>query len=493
MSNPESLAINDKVPIQKARSRFGRLLERRILRFIQNNNILRPGERVVVGVSGGPDSTLLLLTLAHLKKELNIDLSVSHYDHKLRSKNEACADFEYVANLAQTLNLRFTFGSGDVRSASVDGQLSLEEAGRQLRYSFLAEEASRLKSQVVTVGHTANDQAETVLLHIIRGSGLRGLAAMAPRTSWPLGDGPDLARPLLALSRNDIIRYCQEESLIPRLDPSNHLLEASRNRVRHELLPALLQFNPKVEDALCRLAEAASNDADYLDNAASLLWIKLANKNAGQVVFPVPALTNLEWAMTSRLLRRAVQHLAGPGSELGTVHLKAVWAALHKQSDGVSLPYGLTAIVDKDNLRIGAPTVPTKATPIIERDLILPGRTVIGRWMVEAKYIDIPTIDNLTAGPLEAYLDSEVIGPQLTVRSRRPGDRISPLGLGGEKKLQDLLVDAKLPAEQRDAVPLVCASWGIAWVVGYRIDQRAAVSPKTKQVVHIKFRDQGPT
>ena len=292
---------------------------------------------MVAGVSGGPDSTLLIRCLAHLQGVLDIRLSIAHYDHGLRSRAEAQDDSDYVAGLAKDLDLPFTIGRGQVRKEARARRMSVEETARRLRYAFLATEARRLKAQAVTVGHTSSDQAETVLLHIMRGSGLRGVAAMSPRSSWPTGEGPDLVRPLLDLSRDDSLRYCAEEAIKPRIDPSNSSLNADRNRVRLQLMPELSKFNPRVERALCRLATAAAIDSSYLGRRRRGGLADAGHER--KTVSPSwtdSGLAKLEQAIAFRILRLAALRLAKPATELTTRHLTALAEMLHKQRSQLS-------------------------------------------------------------------------------------------------------------------------------------------------------------
>ena len=473
----------------RTKSRFGRSLERSILRFIRKHSLLRPGERVVAGVSGGPDSTLLIHCLAHLQGVLDIRLSIAHYDHGLRSRAEAQDDSDYVAGLAKDLDLPFAFGRGQVRKEARARRMSVEETARQLRYAFLAAEARRLKAQAVTVGHTSSDQAETVLLHIMRGSGLRGVAAMSPRSSWPTGEGPDIVRPLLDLRRDDSLCYCAEEAIKPRIDPTNSSLNADRNRVRLQLMPELSKFNPQVERALCRLATTAAIDSSYLDAAAEAVWPTLATEKDGVTILDRLGLAKLEQAIAFRVLRLAALRLAKPATELTTRHLTALAEMLHKQQASVSLPGALMATLEGDYLLIARDSTSIRPAPMLtKQELAVPGHTRVGPWLVEANYSEGPYLGTSFPSGFEACLDAHAVGSQLVVRSRCPGDWLRPLGLGGKKKVQDLLVDAKTPARQRDAVPLVCAPWGIVWVVGHQIDERAAVRPTTEEILHLRFK-----
>jgi tRNA(Ile)-lysidine synthase len=476
-----------------AASRFGQRLERLVLRFAREQGLFAGQKRVLVAVSGGPDSVALLLILAHLRDALHLELWVAHFDHGLRRRTQGEGERSFVARLADELGLPFLFGRGDTRAHGRQHSLSLEEAARVLRYAFLSSQAERLGADAVATGHTASDQVETVFMHIIRGSGLAGIAGMQPCSPWPFPGHTELAlvRPLLAVSRRQSERYCQEEGLSPCLDATNLLLEPLRNRVRHELLPLLRRYNPQVEQALLRLAGAASADAAYLDETADLFWQTLAQRSERSVQFPRLELAALAPALQSRLLLAAAQYLIGDTSQIEAIHLQSMQTALAVRGPSrgkhrVSLPGGLVFAAQGQSVRL---TVGEEAParPIPETPLALPGRTKVGGWRVEAKILTAGAVGP-TDDPYEAFLDLDGVGSGLTVRSRRPGDRLRPLGLGGEKKLQDLLVDAKVPQDQRDGVPLVCAAWGIAWVVGNRLDERAKVGQNAPSVLRLRFR-----
>jgi len=473
-------------------SPFTKGLAGRVLRFVRQRCVLLPGEHVLAAVSGGQDSMALVLILVRLAEELGIQLTVAHFDHMLRSRQEAHDDESAVRGLAVRLGLPLVAGAGDVPARVRQRRESIEEAARHLRFDFLRREARRLKARVVALGHTRDDRAETVLLHLLRGSGLDGLIGLRPRSAWPLparpgGRGPSLARPLLEITRAETLRYCREAGLTPREDPTNLLLQATRNRLRHEVVPLLRRLNPRLDEALCRLGEAAAEDIDYLEAAANAEWRSQASLEDDGVVFPRRAFTSLPPALRARLLRRAVHRLAGAGVDLEAVHIAAVEDALAKRRASVSLPHSLAASVGMRDVRISRSDRATPP-PINETALAVPGRTHVPGWTVAAEIVEPPSPQPRPRTRFEAWLDADAVGPQLIVRSRRPGDRLRPLGLSGEKKLQDLLVDARVPREERDAVPLVCASWGIAWVVGHRLDERAALGQHTRSAVRLRFR-----
>ncbi|HXG42106.1 MAG TPA: tRNA lysidine(34) synthetase TilS [Dehalococcoidia bacterium] len=458
-------------------------LRSRLSRFLAHSGALRPGERVLVALSGGPDSTALLVLLHSLRDEMGLELVAAHFDHGLRPHAETAADLEYCQDLARALGLPLLTGRGDTASHARERGLSLEEAARELRYRFLAQQAAQAGAGVVATGHTASDQAETVLLHLLRGSGLDGLAGMRPRAPWPYGPGPQLARPLLCLWREDTERCCRALGIVPRRDPTNLEPGPLRNRIRLRLLPLLRELNPRIEEALVRLASLAAQAVDFLEGEASRHWQEVAWAEAHQVRLDRRRLLATPPAIASRLLRRAYAHLAGPGREPEAVQVEQGLRVAARGRGQVSLPQGIVLEATAREVRLRRGLWPL-ASPLPDTPLRVPGLTEVDGWVFRAELVPPPASPR-TASPYEAYLDADAVGTELTVTARRRGDRLRPLGLGGEKKLQDLLVDAKVPAEERDRVPIVRCRWGIAWVVGLRLDERAAVGPRTRLAVHL--------
>jgi tRNA(Ile)-lysidine synthase len=477
-------------------------LDRRVLRYVRDRAVLRPGERVLAAVSGGPDSTALLLILSRLAPSLDLTLTAAHFDHGLRGRLAARRERSYVEALCRRLGVPLQVGAGDTRAQARTHGLSREEAARELRYAFLAEAAAAAGCTVVATGHTAGDQVETVLLHIIRGSGLAGLAGMTARGPWPLSgrEGLDVGRPLLCLRRQETADYCREEGLEPVVDPSNVSPAFLRNRVRLELLPLLRQYNRRIDSALLRLAEAAGADLAVLEGMAADV---LSPGGGGQaVVLCRRRLAELPEGLRRHALRLAVRRLLGDLRDLHGDHIDALLAGLARGVGyHLDLPRGLRFDVGYEEATLAlereegaafrpAPSSVFQTAPP-EAPLTVPGVTSWGPWLVEAELRPAdggpPAVD-----PWQAWLDADVTGEDLRVRSWRPGDRFRPLGLGGEKKLQDFFVDARIPRAQRDAIPLVCGKPGIVWVVGHRIDERARVTEATHRLLRLRFRRVAP-
>jgi tRNA(Ile)-lysidine synthase len=288
---------------------------------------------------------------------------------------------------------------------------------------------------------------------------------------------------LLFLRREEIERYCREAGVTPRRDPTNDMLAATRNKIRHELMPMLRRLNPRIEEALARFAIAAGEDAEYLADLAAHRFTDSAAFEGSQVSLRRQELRRLPPALASRVVRLAFALAHGAAADLEAVHIEAVLEALSGPPGSHSLPGGVTASIDHVNLIVGkgAPAPSATIEPVA---LPVPGRVLAGAFLIEARLGVPPAIAHTTISSEES-LDADKTGADLTVRSRCPGDRLRPLGLGGEKKLQDILVDAKVPARERDGVPLVCSGHQIVWVVGHCIDERYALHPTSRRAIHL--------
>jgi tRNA(Ile)-lysidine synthase len=463
-----------------------RALAGRVRRFIGEEGLIQAEDRVLVAVSGGADSTCLLLVLASLRKSLGFELTAAHFDHGLRGKRAASSERRTVELLCRSLDVPLRVGAGKVSKFAKVAKRSTEDAARVLRYEFLAGVASELGCKAIATGHTKDDQAETVLLHLIRGSGLRGLAGMASAAPVPAqgarASDVRLIRPLLVLSRNETERCCREAGVTPVIDPSNRSLAFTRNRVRRELLPALRSFNPRIESALFDLANSAAADDAALDALAR----SLVEERKGGVAIAKPTLRAAPEALQSRAVRVAFAKVAGDSRELGRRHVEAVLRGARSPSGALDLPRDVVVEVQRSTVIFRQNEGAPRALPARGVSLTVPGAARFGGWCFEATVAPAPRDWRAGRDPLQAYLDLSVCNGRLTVRRRRNGDRFQPLGLSGEKKLQDFFVDAHVPRSERDATPLVCAGGRIAWVVGQRPADWAKVPSGARRTVRVR-------
>ncbi|HJX13072.1 MAG TPA: tRNA lysidine(34) synthetase TilS [Dehalococcoidales bacterium] len=461
-----------------------------VLRFIRQHRLVARGEKLLVAVSGGPDSVCLLHVLTQLRGELGIELHVAHLDHRLRGADGA-ADAEYVVDLARRLGIPITVASRDVRAYRAQHRVSLEEAAREVRYAFLAEVAQETGTAKAAVGHTADDHIETILMHLIRGSGPRGLRGLLPAGRWPY-PGTDLTvvRPLLEISRRETAAYCRRYKLGPHTDTTNLSGEPLRNRIRRQLLPQLKKYNPQVAEALRRMARLAADDLEFIEGEAVMRGEELVKTAGGAVAIDKNGFNALPPALKRHLLRAGIEGLLGSLKDIEAGHIEKVLEALDKPAGKViGLPDGLTFTIEYDRYVLGADPAALCPFPKLEKEveLKIPGRTVVPGWEIEADIMSTAAAGGGQGGDFTATFDYAKTGEKLTVRRRRPGDRFQPLGLGQAKKLNAFMIDARVPRAWRQRVPVVSAGDRIIWAVGYRIGEPVKVTPQTKKVLVLKF------
>ncbi len=455
-----------------------------VRRAIKTYRLVQPGEGVVVAVSGGTDSVVLLHCLLRLRAEWSLTLHAAHFDHRLRETSQQ--DALFVEELASSWGLSATIESwgGEAKRAR-----SLQAEARRARYRFLEEVASQVGATKIALGHHRDDQAETVLLHLLRGSGLRGLRGMLA-----LREGRFI-RPLLEVGREDIEGYVKAHQLSFVEDPTNQSIRYLRNRIRWKLLPLLQrEYNPAMARTLARMAAFVAEDEGYLEARAGEAFDALADFQGSGICMSLVSLRGLAPAIRRRILDRAIRSVA-PGAYLTAAHLGAVerLTAPGGQS-AVALPHGQKAWRSGGFLYLGR-REGERRSPVRE-ELSVPGEVVIREWgiRVEAAILPRAMADVPGSDPDRAYIDWKQVSPPLEVRSWRPGDRFRPLGLQGHKKLQDLFVDAKIPREERGRVPVVSDQRGVLWVAGFRIDERGRVGRATEQVLFLAIhREKNPT
>ena len=325
-------------------------------RFVVRNSLVRAKETVVVGVSGGADSVCLLHILVSLRERLDIKVHVAHLNHLLRGA-ESDGDAKYVSRLAKKLGVAVTIESRDVRAYQATHRLSLEDAARQVRYRFFAEVAERVGAGRIAVGHTADDQAETILMHLVRGAGPTGLMGMRPLTVWtsPGLAGLTVIRPLLAVSRGETQAYCRQHRFSPRADSSNLSLSPFRNRIRQELMPLLRVYNPRIGEALIRTSGTLAADLSFLEEYVSEVWPKVAIEENGAIVLDRDSVVSLHPAVQCHLLRRVTREVLGDLEDIEWKHIEKMRDGLTlRKGKRVILPRRLTLSVEGRKIRVSA-------------------------------------------------------------------------------------------------------------------------------------------
>jgi tRNA(Ile)-lysidine synthase len=466
--------------VERARRRS----ENAVRRFMDEERLWPADGRLLLAVSGGPDSTALLLILARLAQRRALQLSVAHFDHGLRSEEQRTAERAAVVGLCAEAGLPLLTRDGDVRSLARRRKVSIEEAARQARYEFLAEAALEAGCSTVATGHTGSDQAETVLMHILRGSGLAGLGGMTPRSPWPVAghEGLTLVRPLLGLARQETLAYCRDSGVTPVEDESNKSTEFLRNRLRLELLPRMRELNPRVDEALVRLAEAARSDVAYLDRLAEAAIVERqpGSERLDRTVLRV-------WPSSLRMsaLRLAWRQLVGDTQALSARHLQAMERLVLQghTGDHLDLPRGVSAQLMREALELRLGEGKDAALPEEAVVLPVPAAVRYGPFVVSVSLTE-PEV-NVSA---KAEVNSEAVDMGVRVRRRRSGDRFQPLGMTETKKLQDFFVDAHVPREERDRVPIFETQRGIVWLGGLRIAEWARPRPG-KPTIWLTYRN----
>ena len=442
--------------------------------------------RLVAAVSGGPDSLALLHALHCIRDSHSLSLFVAHVDHGLRTNSAQDADF--VRERAAALGLPCTVIAVDVPRRP-DGSFS-EAAARDARYRALTSVAAQTGASVIATGHTADDQAETVLLHAVRGAGLAGLRAMSILSDAPIDDGAGvrLFRPLLGVGRSETQAYCRELGLSPLQDGTNDDVRIPRNLVRLKVVPLLERLNPQAVAALARLADTAGGALDFMEVALDAEWPAMASASDGAVSLDRERFRALHSALQGLAVRRAHRQARGTIGTLDAVHVEdALRLANGPSGKEAALTGGARMEVRHGELVFHPPGDRPQLPPFEgERQLSVPGVTSVQDWRVEAEYVPVP--ESLQSPSFTAHLDADSLGGQLCMRGRRPGDRFQPLGMErGSKKLQDYFVDAQVPRQERDSVPLLVSPMGVVWVAGHGIAHWARVTPATHRVLKMEL------
>ena len=451
------------------------------------------GRRLVLAVSGGPDSLAMLYALHRLRDESGPTLHVAHLDHRLRGE-DSVADAEFVAQTCSQLSVECTVEAENVPGFQKEYRLSPEEAAREVRYRFLARVAEQVGANTVTLGHTSNDQVETVLMNIVRGSGLRGLRGMTPVSKRNIaGHDTMLFRPLLSLSKQDTIAYCEALDLNPRIDDSNLSTEMTRNRIRLELVPILQELNPAIGDAVLRLSTNADEALTFVDRAVDLAWSEVISIEGSAVRIDRERLRELDSKVRSPLLLRAIANVKGDSRGIERVHVDdATRAILESPGSRLDLPGGILLSVEHGAALLLGEDHAIATTTFEASSLTVPGVTKAGEWRITTERVESSSGNGLRDEDQhspERFVERFGCAIEVTslqVRSRLPGDRFQPLGMTGTKKLKDFMIDEKIPTSRRDSVPLIVTSQGIAWVVGYRIAEWAKVHGDAHEFLEIR-------
>lgn len=448
---------------------------KKVKQTIKKHSMLKGGERVLVGLSGGPDSVSLLHVLSELREEWRLSLYALYVDHGLRPEKTPY-EIDFCADLTERLNVPFSVKRVDVMEFSEKENLSIQEAARHLRYLAFEEHAFQIEADRIATGHNADDQAETLVMRLLRGSGPKGLSGIPPVRGM-------FIRPLIMVERNEIENYLDEEGIRFVIDTSNLKQDYLRNRLRHEVMPLLKKYNPNLTGTLCRTATIFREENAYMEIAVTKSLMRLiSRKTRDKIELFISPLEHMEKVILRRTLIRAIEETRGLRG-IGLEHIEEIISLIKTGSSGsrIYLPGGIRVIKDYSTLVI------TSAPPrkLGEHVLQVPGETVLK----EAGLVLISSVNDDSTGTgdgkTEAAFDFDMLRLPLRVRSRQAGDFFYPAGFGKRKKLQDYFVNEKVPRDLRDTVPLLLSGEDIIWVVGYRMDDRYRIKSSSARALRI--------
>lgn len=472
LSETRSSASTDNIVLRTVRDTIARY------------EMFAPGDKVLIGVSGGPDSVALTHILKTIAAEYDIRLAIAHLNHGLRGL-ESDRDAEFVDALAGKLRLPFYLEKRDVRAFQRQRRLSPEEAARRIRYEFYKAVAIQNGFDKIALGHHRDDNAELILMNLLRGSGPLGLSGIAPVRNGRI------IRPLIHLKRTEILDYISARGLAYVTDSSNTDPAYRRNQIRQHLIPMLKEaYNPGIVDSLNRLGELVRAEDRWMDQALEPIFRKCVwlDTNA-QISLALAALRDLDVAAARRIIRKAV---LGVKQDLRSITFRHVDSVLKLAQQGqrcgsLNLPGGLLVVREAETLTIKKERRGSRTEQDEYRYTVAgPGTTPIPEAGAAIRLVDIgcdDVPDFRQLGKTRALFDRDSLHFPLIIRNFRPGDRFSPLGVSGTQKLKKFFINNKVPPSQRKVCPLLLSAEKIVWIAGHRIDNSAKIGPHTKRVL----------
>jgi tRNA(Ile)-lysidine synthase len=452
------------------------------------------GDKIIVALSGGPDSICLLHILQELKDLYGIQLYAAHINHCLRGE-ESDGDEEYVKRICSEFQIPLYVKRVDIHKYSLDKGLSCETAGREVRYSFFKELMFQIKAQKVALAHNSNDQAETLLMRIMRGTGIDGLKGITPVRDKVY------IRPILCLNRSEIEKYCVENDLKPRIDSSNLENIYNRNRVRLELIPYIQNnFNPDIVNTLNKFAELATIDSNFIEEIAEEKYNIFINRFNEKIILEAAVFREKE-AVLSRVIRKAIINLLGTANNFDSTHIYDI-ISLQTQGTGkkIMLPHNVIVENIYSNIHLYV-EYNTDKKPVEHFDKVIHIEELreadFNKNMltincdeaggdVEFRVLNRGDGIDFKEDRFKKYFDYDNITENIIIRIRKEGDRFSPYGMRGQKKLKDYFMDLKIPRDERDRTPLLCIDNKIAWVIGYRTSEDFKVTKETEKVLEVR-------
>ncbi|EQF57794.1 tRNA lysidine(34) synthetase TilS [Clostridioides difficile] len=455
----------------------------KVLSTINKHNLIQKGDKIVLGLSGGPDSVCLLHVLNRLKKDFNIEIYAAHLNHQIRGI-EAQKDALYVSKLCEDMGIIFFVKSINVPKYCENEGLSLEEGARKLRYEMFYEIKDKIKANKIAIGHNLNAQAETVMMRIMRGTGLKGLKGIDY-----IRDNC-IIRPILDVERNEIEEYCEAYNLNPRIDKTNLENIYTRNKIRLDLLPYMKDnFNSNVIESIVRMSNSLKSDNDYIEKEAEAKFREVSNiKEKGFVEINLDDFVCLHDAIKVRVLRNSIKHILGDTNFVDQRHIEDIMSLEDnsKVNKMLTLPRNIFVYRKKDSIILTNEEIVNEE---IEFYYNVPSNGFIKikelKQIIETQVMSIDRYKSMKLDNSSKGFDFNKVKGGIVIRSRRQGDKIK-LAMGS-KKVKDLFIDLKIPREERCKIPIITDSEGIICVGDYKISENYKIDENTKEVLKINF------
>ncbi|EQG07262.1 tRNA lysidine(34) synthetase TilS [Clostridioides difficile] len=455
----------------------------KVLSTINKHNLIQKGDKIVLGLSGGPDSVCLLHVLNRLKKDFNIEIYAAHLNHQIRGI-EAQKDALYVSKLCEDMGIIFFVKSINVPKYCENEGLSLEEGARKLRYEMFYEIKDKIKANKIAIGHNLNAQAETVMMRIMRGTGLKGLKGIDY-----IRDNC-IIRPILDVERNEIEEYCEAYNLNPRIDKTNLENIYTRNKIRLDLLPYMKDnFNSNVIESIVRMSNSLKSDNDYIEKEAEAKFREVSNiKEKGFVEINLDDFVCLHDAIKVRVLRNSIKHILGDTNFVDQRHIEDIMSLEDnsKVNKMLTLPRNIFVYRKKDSIILTNEEIVNEE---IEFYYNVPSNGFIKikelKQIIETQVMSIDRYKSMKLDNSSKGFDFNKVKGGIVIRSRRQGDKIK-LAMGS-KKVKDLFIDLKIPREERCKIPIITDGEGIICVGDYKISENYKIDESTKEVLKINF------
>lgn len=439
----------------------------KVKKTIDHYSMLRKGEKVLIACSGGPDSIALLYILYKLSTEYNIPLVGFHLNHRLRGE-EADRDQRFVERVFKKLKLPLIIRSYDVYQYAKERKLSIEQGARDIRYKLLEEVRGEMGADKIALGHTSNDNLETIILHLVRGAGMQGLSGISPKRDR-------IIRPLINIKREEVLEFLRSEGIRYRIDRTNRDTKIPRNLIRLRVIPLLLKLNPKLVETVTRttriLREEDEFIKEFVDKALKELVIK---RDENGLWVDIRSLFYYNLIIKRRIIRNLIHDL-----DLGLID-RVLELMEGKSGKLLKLPKGLVAIKEYDRFYLGKWEKPPEEILEVKIGEVTP---VKGWGVIRTEIREDINIENKKG--IEVF-DFDKIDLPLFLRKRKPGDRFQPFGLSSSKKLKEVMIDDKIPKRLRDYPILLCDKKGILLILGSRRSNLAKVGPKTKRFLVVE-------